>query len=52
MDVDFAKLYGPEWAHLAGAEPSHVTLAQGSDVRVLAPDAASATNVRHRDATS
>jgi uncharacterized protein YqjF (DUF2071 family) len=38
MDVDFGRLYGPEWAHLADATPSHVTLATGSAVRVLSPD--------------
>jgi uncharacterized protein YqjF (DUF2071 family) len=38
LDVDFARLYGPQWAHLSDAEPSHVTLANGSQVRVLAPD--------------
>jgi uncharacterized protein YqjF (DUF2071 family) len=36
-DVDFGALYGPEWAHLADVEPSHVTLARGSAVRVLPP---------------
>jgi uncharacterized protein YqjF (DUF2071 family) len=40
MDVDFGSLYGREWAHLSDAEPSHVTLANGSPVRVLAPDSA------------
>ena len=40
IDVDFAGLYGPQWAHLATATPSHVTLATGSDVRVLMPGAA------------
>jgi uncharacterized protein YqjF (DUF2071 family) len=40
MDVDFGRLYGPQWAHLATTTPSHVTLAAGSEVRVLAPDAA------------
>jgi len=40
VDVDFDRLYGPRWAHLASATPSHVTLATGSEVRVLAPDAA------------
>jgi uncharacterized protein YqjF (DUF2071 family) len=39
VDVDFARLYGPQWAHLATAEPSHVTLATGSKVRVLGPGA-------------
>ena len=34
VDVDFAALYGPEWAYLAGAEPSHVTLAAGSRVSI------------------
>jgi uncharacterized protein YqjF (DUF2071 family) len=38
-DVDFGALYGPQWAHLADAAPSHVTLARGSAVRVLAPHA-------------
>jgi uncharacterized protein YqjF (DUF2071 family) len=40
LDVDFATLYGPRWAHLAQAEPSHVTLATGSEVRVLGPGSA------------
>ena len=40
LDVDFGGLYGPEWAHLAAAMPSHVTLATGSEVRVLGPDSA------------
>ncbi len=40
MDVDFGRLYGAEWAHLADTEPSHVTLATGSEVRVLAPGSA------------
>ncbi len=40
MDVDFGQLYGAEWAHLADTEPSHVTLARGSEVRVLAPGSA------------
>lgn len=34
VDVDFAALYGPEWAHLGDAEPSHVTLAAGSTVSI------------------
>ena len=38
VDVDFAALYGDEWEHLTGAEPSHVTLAAGSAITVLAPD--------------
>jgi uncharacterized protein YqjF (DUF2071 family) len=37
VDVDFGAVYGPEWAHLTGAEPSHVTLAAGSPVRVFFP---------------
>ncbi len=41
--VDFATLYGEQWAHLADAEPSHVTLATGSEVRVLAPGPAQAS---------
>jgi uncharacterized protein YqjF (DUF2071 family) len=40
LDVDFGGLYGPQWAQLADAEPSHVTLATGSQVRVLAPGSA------------
>lgn len=36
--VDFARLYGPRWAFLSTATPSHATLATGSQVRVLAPD--------------
>jgi uncharacterized protein YqjF (DUF2071 family) len=38
VDVDFGALYGERWAHLAETEPSHVTLATGSEVRVLMPD--------------
>ena len=34
VDVDFAALYGPQWGHLADAEPSHVTLAAGSSVAI------------------
>jgi uncharacterized protein YqjF (DUF2071 family) len=34
VEVDFAALYGPQWAYLAGAEPSHVTLATGSRVSI------------------
>jgi hypothetical protein len=40
IDVDFAAMYGADWAHLAGAQPSHVTLARGSQVRVLGPGSA------------
>jgi len=40
VDVDFAALYGPRWAHLSEAQPSHVTLATGSEVRVLEPGSA------------
>jgi uncharacterized protein YqjF (DUF2071 family) len=40
VDVDFGALYGAQWAHLAAAKPSHVTLATGSEVRVLAPGSA------------
>jgi uncharacterized protein YqjF (DUF2071 family) len=32
--VDFGALYGPQWAFLADAEPSHVTLAEGSGVAI------------------
>ncbi len=34
VEVDFAALYGPQWAYLAQAEPSHVTLAEGSRVAI------------------
>ena len=34
VSVDFGALYGPEWAFLADAEPSHVTLAEGSRVAI------------------
>jgi uncharacterized protein YqjF (DUF2071 family) len=37
LDVDFAAVYGPEWAWLAEAAPSHVTLAAGSAVTVSPP---------------
>lgn len=39
LDVDFAGLYGPEWAFLEGATPSHVTFAAGSEVAVYPPGA-------------
>ncbi|MDP1846451.1 MAG: DUF2071 domain-containing protein [Solirubrobacteraceae bacterium] len=34
VEVDFGALYGPRWAFLADAEPSHVTLAEGSGVSI------------------
>jgi uncharacterized protein len=34
VEVDFEALYGPRWAFLADAEPSHVTLAEGSAVSI------------------
>jgi uncharacterized protein YqjF (DUF2071 family) len=37
LDVDFAAVYGPEWAWLADATPSHVTFASGSAVTVSRP---------------
>ena len=37
VEVDFAALYGPRWAHLANAEPSHVTLSSGSPVTIYTP---------------
>jgi uncharacterized protein YqjF (DUF2071 family) len=37
LDVDFAGLYGEEWGFLAGATPSHVTFAAGSEVAVYPP---------------
>ncbi|HEX3872742.1 MAG TPA: DUF2071 domain-containing protein [Solirubrobacteraceae bacterium] len=39
LDVDFAGLYGPDWAFLARATPSHVTFAAGSEVAVYPPGA-------------
>lgn len=38
LDVDFAALYGPEWAFLGETEPGHVTFAAGSEVAVYPPD--------------
>ncbi|WP_445152547.1 YqjF family protein [Baekduia sp. Peel2402] len=40
LDVDFAAVYGAEWAWLADTEPSHVSLATGSAVSVSLPVAA------------
>jgi uncharacterized protein len=40
LDVDFAAVYGAEWAWLADTEPSHVSLAAGSAVTVSLPVAA------------
>lgn len=37
VDVDFGAVYGAEWSHLTHAEPSHVTFASGSAVRVYFP---------------
>ncbi|MEA2171276.1 MAG: uncharacterized protein QOF76_4576 [Solirubrobacteraceae bacterium] len=37
LDVDYGAVYGTEWAHLNTAEPSHLTLAAGSPVRVYFP---------------
>lgn len=34
VEVDFGALYGAAWEHLGAAEPSHVTLAGGSNVQV------------------
>lgn len=34
VEVDFGALYGPGWAFLADAEPSHVTLAEGSQISI------------------
>ena len=38
IDVDFAGVYGPQWAFLADSEPSHVTLAVGSGVSITPAD--------------
>ncbi|HEU0316335.1 MAG TPA: hypothetical protein VFR49_03335, partial [Solirubrobacteraceae bacterium] len=37
VDVDFAGLYGPEWAFLGDTAPSHVTFAAGSEVALYPP---------------
>ncbi len=37
LDVDFEAVYGPEWAWLRDATPSHVSLATGSAVTVSRP---------------
>jgi len=37
VHVDFAALYGERWGVLADAQPSHVTLAAGSHVRISPP---------------
>ena len=34
VEVDFGALYGAQWAFLSDAEPSHVTLAEGSGVSI------------------
>ena len=34
FDVDWATLYGPEWAPMNGMQPASVVLAAGSDVSV------------------
>jgi len=34
LDVDFGALYGPRWAWLRDAEPSHLSLAVGSPITV------------------
>ncbi|HWH09833.1 MAG TPA: DUF2071 domain-containing protein [Solirubrobacteraceae bacterium] len=39
LDVDFAGLYGAEWAFLGDSTPSHVTFAGGSEVAVYPPGA-------------
>ena len=42
VDVDFGALYGPQWAFLADAQPSHVTLAEGSPIGITPAVAAQA----------
>lgn len=34
LDIDFAALYGPQWAFLQKAAPDHVTFAEGSHISV------------------
>ncbi len=38
IEVDFAGIYGEQWGFLADTEPSHVTLAAGSEVRIAPPE--------------
>ena len=42
VSVDFGALYGAEWAFLRDAQPSHVTLAEGSAVSITPAVAVSA----------
>jgi hypothetical protein len=37
LQVDFGAIYGPEWAWLREAEPSHLSLAVGSEITVSNP---------------
>jgi len=37
LDVDFGAVYGPEWAWLRDATPSHLSLAVGSEITVSRP---------------
>ena len=37
LQVDFGAVYGPEWAWLGDAEPSHLSLAVGSEITVSPP---------------
>jgi uncharacterized protein YqjF (DUF2071 family) len=37
VTVDFAAIYGPSWAWLADAQPSHVSLATGSAITISRP---------------
>lgn len=37
IDVDWVKLYGPQWATMIGREPVSVALVGGSEVRVTVP---------------
>ena len=34
MDVDWAVLYGPEWAAMDGVQPASVVFAAGSEISV------------------
>jgi uncharacterized protein YqjF (DUF2071 family) len=40
VDVDFGAVYGPRWAWLGSASPSHLSLAVGSGVSVFPPQKA------------
>jgi uncharacterized protein YqjF (DUF2071 family) len=48
LNVDFAAIYGPSWAWLADTQPSHVSLATGSEITVSRPISPERTNAARR----